>query len=71
MSTANRSYLFLMKGIGHKVNNCVCYLFRCREVGAIRACAMFGRGATGDMVGVWKRTSLHLCKHTFLIQVGL
>lgn len=62
-----------MKGVRYKVYTtvCVCYLFRCGEVGAVRASAMFGRGAAGDLVGVWKRTPLNFCKHTFLIQVGL
>lgn len=48
-----------------------CYLFWCGEVGSVGACAVLGRGAAGDLIGIWKWPTLHLCQHTFLIQVGL
>lgn len=38
-----------------------CYLFWCREVGSVGACAVFGRGTAGDLIGIWKRPTLHLC----------
>lgn len=50
----------------------LCHLLGCGEVGAVRACgAVFGGGATGNVVRVRQRPPLHLSKHTLLVQQGL
>lgn len=48
------------------------HLLGCGKVGAVRASgAVFGGGATGNVVRVRQRPPLHLSKHTLLVQQGL
>lgn len=47
------------------------YLLGCGEVGAVGARgAVFGGGATGNVVGVRQGPPLHLSQHTLLVQQG-
>lgn len=47
------------------------HLFWCGHIGMVRADAVLGSWAAGDLLGVWEGTSLHLCQDTFLVQLGL
>lgn len=46
------------------------HLFRCGYIGVVRADAVLGSWAAGDLLGVREGTPLHLCQDAFLVQLG-
>lgn len=46
------------------------HLFWCGHIGVVRADAVLGSWAAGDLLRVREGTSLHLCQDAFLVQLG-